>query len=380
MIKPFGEMIMRKLLFRIFYPTRALQQISAFETEFLHEYSINNLNMLFVISLFLELSETILLILPEQAFTYHGVIRLFLIINTLLLSILFFVKQNYDKYSFRFLYWLQIAMVVNSLYLATALNLSTLGITDYIHPFIIGLTFFATSLQFSSATLTSIVFLTGFLNLGAMYLLQGNTEISFITSCNISIFVLIAWFIGIMASRTRVQSWLFSRKISQQNEILADLTKRDPMTRFFNHESIISHLDQEISASNGSVNPLCVLILDVDDFKRINDTLGHLKGDEVILMIAKHINLSVRVCDIIGRYGGEEFFLVFPNTELESARIISERIRVSIQEAGNAAGINVTISGGLALYDTGNSDDIIRLADQRLYTAKRNGKNQIVTS
>jgi len=370
---------MRKIIFKIFYPSKELQKISAFKTEFLREFSVINLNILFIIMLILQISETILLILPERAFAYHESIRFFLVVNTILIGVLFLVKRNYSKHSSQILNVLQITIVCNTLFLASNLNLSALGVTDYIHPFIIGLTFIATALQFSSSALTTIIFTTGIFNLVCMSILQGDSAVNFITSSNVSIFILIAWFLGIMASRIRVQSWLNSREIIKQNEILEDLTKRDPMTRFYNHESIISHLEQEIVVTRNSGNPLCVLILDVDDFKKINDTLGHLKGDEVILMIAKHINLSVRVSDLIGRYGGEEFFLIFPNTDLEYAKIISERIRISIQQAGITAGITVTISGGLAQYNFGTSDDFIRLADQRLYSAKRNGKNQIVS-
>lgn len=375
----FGGIIVRKFMFKIFYPTQELQKILEFKSEFLREYSIINLNILLIIMLILQISESVLLILPEHAFAYHASIRFFLVVNTVLVVVLFLVKRDYSRYSSRFLNVLQITIVCNTLFLASNLNLSALGITDYIHPFIIGLTFIATALQFSSSTLTTIIFTTGFFNLVCMSILQGNSEVNFVTTSNVLIFILIAWFLGIMASRIRVQSWLNSREIIKQNEILEDLTKRDSMTRFYNHESIISHLEQEIVVTRNSGNPLCVLILDVDDFKKINDTLGHLKGDEVILMIAKHINLSVRISDLIGRYGGEEFFLIFPNTDLDYAKIISERIRTSIQQAGIAAGVTVTVSGGLAQYSFGNSDDIIRLTDQRLYSAKRYGKNQIVS-
>lgn len=371
---------MRKIIIRIFYPSKELQKILNFKAEFLREHSIINLNILLIIMLTLQISESILLILPERAFAYHDAIRFFLVVNTVLIGILLLVARDYSRYSSRFLNVLQIIVVCNTLFLASNLNLTAIGTTDYIHPFIIALTFIATALQFSSSTLTTIVFTTGFFNLVSMYLLQGNTEVNFITSSNVSIFVLISWFLGIMASRIRVQSWLNNREIIKQNEILEELTMRDPMTRFYNHESIISHLQQEIMVTKSSKQPLCVLILDVDDFKKINDTLGHLKGDEVILMIAKHINLSVRISDLIGRYGGEEFFLIFPNTDLDYAIIISERIRASIQQAGIDAGITVTISGGLAQYTEGNSDDFIRTADQRLYTAKRFGKNQIVSN
>lgn len=371
---------MQKFLFRIFYPTQKLRLISKDLSVFLRQHLETNLSLLYIISLFLMISESILLVTPERAFNYHTSLTLFLLVNTVLLLILTVVKKDYQRYSYFQLNLLQMAIITNVLVLATNLNISSITKTDYIHPFIIALTFLATGLQLSPRSLTIILFITGSVNLIGMSLYQTNQSVYFICFTNITVFTTIAWMLGIMVSRMRVTSWLDNREIIAQNEILADLTKRDSMTRFFNHESIISHLRQQIQVSIMNQHPLSVLILDVDDFKRINDTYGHLKGDDVLLMIAKNINLTVRECDIIGRYGGEEFFLIFPNTDLQSARLVSERIRISIEEDSSLRKFDITISGGLALYEGEGLDEIIRKSDDRLYVAKGSGKNQIISA
>ena len=370
---------MRNILFRIFFPSERLRSISEDYPRFLRTYLESNLNLLYAVCVFLMFSETILLILPERAFDYHSAIRLFLPVNGLLILIHTVIKKDYTRYSYLQLSFLQYAILANTLLLATNLNLSSIGKTDYIHPFIIGLTFVVTGLELSPLSTSLIVLLTGIANLVGMWFFQTDVAVFFTSITNIFVFIIVAWMLGILVSRVRVSAWLDKRDILIQNEILEDLTKRDSMTRFFNHESILSHLKQQITVFDKTKQPLCVLILDVDDFKKINDNHGHLKGDEILLMIAKNINMSVRECDIIGRYGGEEFFLIFPNTDLKAAIQVAERIRKSIEANGELINIRVTISGGLALYEEDGVDDIIRKADRRLYEAKRNGKNQIVS-
>jgi len=371
---------MWKILHKIFFPSQKLRQISMNLSVFLREHLESNLNLLYYICLLLMVSETILLVTPERDFDYHGVLLFFLIINIITVTIQTIVKKDYSRYSYRWLALLQFTIIANILLLTTNLNFASFNRTDYIHPFIIGLTFLSTALQLSPVSLTVIVFISGSVNLIGMYYYQTDLAVFYTMLINIIVFVITAWVLGILVSRTRVAAWLDHRKVIDQNAILADLTKRDSMTRFFNHESIIMHLKQQIQVSSLTGNPLCVLILDVDDFKKINDEFGHLKGDEVLLMIAKSINCSVRESDIIGRYGGEEFFLIFPNTTLEDAVMVSERVRRSVEEAGIQNNIRVTISGGLALYDGDGADEIIRKSDKRLYTAKRNGKNQIISA
>jgi len=368
-----------KLLNKVFYGIDETQRLGNDLSLFHHSSLRINLRRLNQICMVLMITETILLFLPERAFNYHPILWPFVIINAILLIFLNLMKINIDKRSNAQFLLIQIAMISNILILATSLNLASINKTDYIHPFIIALTFIGTGLQLTPVILTTLVLTTTSVNLIGMSFLQSNPEIYFTAATNIIVFTFVAWILAIQVSRTRMISWLNQREVLIQNEILDDLTKRDSMTRFFNHESILSHLGQQIELAKNNGQPLSVLILDVDDFKLINDTYGHVKGDEVLMLIARHINLSVRVSDIIGRYGGEEFFVIFPNTTLEEARIVSERIRDAIEKAVVEADTKVTISGGLALVQHDNVDDIIRKSDDRLYQAKRSGKNKIVS-
>lgn len=149
----------------------------------------------------------------------------------------------------------------------------------------------------------------------------------------------------------------------------------------------MSELNRLIEISKRYKKPLSVLMLDVDDFKAINDTYGHDAGDIVLINISKILTESLRQSDFVGRYGGEEFLIILPNTDENSALYVAEKIRKSIElfdfslNENTNSRIKLTVSIGVAsLYKHGESgDDLIKAADICLYRAKREGKNKVVT-
>lgn len=349
-------------------------------TEFYRYYLQNNLDLLFIACIFLTLSETVLLILPARAFNYHPILVIFLIVNIVLVIAMMILKKNYAIYNSLTLSVVQHLACINIIALASGLNFASINIIDYIHPSIIALTFLAIAFEMKISELILYVVGTVTVNVTGMYMLYVNPVVRFSGVSNFIIFSLVAFTMGIVVSRIRISGWLNHITVLKQNEMLEDLIKRDPMTRLFNHESILSHLRQQIKFREQYGDPLCVLILDVDDFKKINDTYGHLKGDEILLGVTRAIKTSVRASDIVGRYGGEEFFLIFPKTDYKEAVIISERIRQSVETIPMPDAKKVTVSGGLTLVNQNSVDEIIRQADQRLYIAKHQGKNRIVST
>jgi two-component system cell cycle response regulator len=138
----------------------------------------------------------------------------------------------------------------------------------------------------------------------------------------------------------------------------------------------------EQAATRGK--PLTVLVLDIDHFKHINDTYGHDAGDDVLRDFALRIRKSIRGIDLACRYGGEEFVVIMPETDLAVATMVAERLRRRI--AGEpfpiqrgARSLDVTISVGIASLATGDAAaDVLKRADQALYRAKRDGRNRVV--
>jgi diguanylate cyclase (GGDEF)-like protein len=154
----------------------------------------------------------------------------------------------------------------------------------------------------------------------------------------------------------------------------------DPLTRLYNRGYLNDRLREEVLRSSRTNHPFTFLLLDVDHFKRVNDTYGHQVGDEVLVGISALLKRSCRASDAICRYGGEEIAIILVDTPLSGAQIFAENLRKSVEaerfqyEGGS---LNVTVSMGLAEYPTHASkgDELITRADQALYEAKRSGRN-----
>jgi len=137
-------------------------------------------------------------------------------------------------------------------------------------------------------------------------------------------------------------------------------------------------LESEIDRSRRYGTALSIVMLDIDHFKKFNDTFGHQVGDAVLEKTAELIRCPLRATDTAGRYGGEEFMLVLPNTDRPGALALAERIRSIIEATPfTESGLTVTISAGIATRDQQKLADLIQAADEKLYAAKRNGRNQV---
>ena len=167
------------------------------------------------------------------------------------------------------------------------------------------------------------------------------------------------------------------QQLKKQNQLLEKLATTDELTGLWNRRMIFKKLEEEISRARRYPEPLTILLLDVDHFKEINDCYGHLQGDRVLQGIARAIQDEVREVDIPGRYGGEEFLILLPNTDVEGARAVAERIRKRIQETTFGEELTATISGGLSLYQGENLEEFLHRADKKLFQAKRKGRNRI---
>lgn len=169
-------------------------------------------------------------------------------------------------------------------------------------------------------------------------------------------------------------------ELEYKNRILSEMSSIDGLTKISNHRTLIEHLKAEIAEAIRTSNKLSIAIFDIDDFKKVNDSKGHVYGDQVLVDVATIIKKSIRETDLAGRYGGEEFMIIFPNTTLSVSKIISERIRQVVEDYNFIEGLNITISGGVVQYNNETITELVHSADTNLYRAKRNGKNQIVST
>jgi two-component system cell cycle response regulator len=165
---------------------------------------------------------------------------------------------------------------------------------------------------------------------------------------------------------------------------LYESSVRDALTRAHNRRYLIERLGSEIAYARRHAAPLSLIMFDVDFFKRVNDTFGHLTGDDVLREVAALVSRMIRTEDVFARYGGEEFVVLARGIEHDNAGRFSERLRTAVEQLEISAGtevVKITISAGYASLDElgdgqRTADGLLRLADARLYGAKSAGRNR----
>ncbi|MDA3900501.1 MAG: diguanylate cyclase [Spirochaetes bacterium] len=178
--------------------------------------------------------------------------------------------------------------------------------------------------------------------------------------------------------RTNARSYSLYKEVKEKTVALEKMAISDGLTGLSNHMEIFRQLDVEIEKVARYGGILSLIMLDLDLFKNINDTYGHPFGDEVLKQVAQVIQDSIRNVDYAGRYGGEEFMIILPQANLESAFEVAERIRHSISALNfRTADIKITVSGGVTECDEETTKELVSRADKLLYEAKNGGRDNI---
>jgi diguanylate cyclase (GGDEF)-like protein/PAS domain S-box-containing protein len=177
------------------------------------------------------------------------------------------------------------------------------------------------------------------------------------------------------------------KKTEGERDILVNrlqyLSRTDDLTKLLNRRALIERLGEEIRRTRRYKSDLALIISDIDYFKEINDTYGHDVGDKVLKIISSLIKNQLRQTDIIGRYGGDEFLLILPETSIKGAREIADRIHSAVEEfifhIGYKRPIKTTVSLGVAQFNIEKEDinGLIKRADNALYIAKGKGRNRV---
>ena len=160
----------------------------------------------------------------------------------------------------------------------------------------------------------------------------------------------------------------------------------DPLTKIFNRKSFNEGLLKAFTEARNGEAPLCLMLLDIDHFKRFNDTWGHQTGDQVLRLVAMTLKSNIKGRDLAARYGGEEFAAILPETDLEGAIIVADNIRKAIQakellkRSTNEKLGRITASFGVAIFHPGDTpSSLIERADRCLYAAKHAGRNRVLS-
>ena len=195
--------------------------------------------------------------------------------------------------------------------------------------------------------------------------------------------------------KIRIQEELIYEKNKNEEYLEEEISKRtwelqllastDPLTQLYNRRYFTEIADSILDISKRNKTDLSIMMLDIDDFKHINDSCGHALGDKVIVMVARIMQECSRKSDVVCRWGGEEFIILFPQTDMEGARVIAEKIRVKIENQvirlSTDEDLTFTVSTGVSRVDIekdNNLESSINRADKALYKAKEMGKNRVV--
>ncbi|MDH5606592.1 MAG: diguanylate cyclase, partial [Anaerolineae bacterium] len=180
----------------------------------------------------------------------------------------------------------------------------------------------------------------------------------------------------------RLEEEINRRKVVERQLKLIAIS--DPLTKVYNRRFFFEMADREIKRAMRMFNPLSIVILDIDHFKKVNDEKGHLTGDQVLFNLARFFKQNLRSTDVFARYGGEEFVILMPDTDIQAAYAAVEKFRIKVAESPIVEGdpnLRVSLSMGIASASSISELDITRLlamADRALYQAKENGRNQVV--
>jgi diguanylate cyclase len=172
-------------------------------------------------------------------------------------------------------------------------------------------------------------------------------------------------------------------ELRRQNERLEQIAITDSLTGIYNRRFFFELADKEVARAKRYGNPMSVVILDADHFKKMNDTYGHLIGDQILMNLAQLCQENIRSLDIIARYGGEEFVILMPEVDCTAAYNSAERLRMLVETTSMVTGgldVMMTISLGIACWNGENDLDfnaLLARADRALYQSKESGRNRV---
>lgn len=180
-----------------------------------------------------------------------------------------------------------------------------------------------------------------------------------------------------------LQVMVLQEELEMKNILLNKLSITDELTKLYNRRYLLVRLGEEIERIKRYDYSVSCMMIDLDHFKRVNDKFGHGAGDQVLVECAKLLKNSIRVTDILSRYGGEEFFIILPHASLAGAKILAERLRsiaMSYTFLESKENLKLTLSIGVTSFsaaDKADQNKVIEVADAQLYLAKRKGRNRV---
>jgi len=346
--------------------------------EFERMYMKENYKRLIPALLILYIAQWGLYLIEHKIFYVGNIILIYQCINTVVIIALIFINRRFEEVSIRTLKTPIYLWALATLFFGIALVFSTQSETDLIHMYMMMALGIASFVCMSPVErLVMLAIPTLFFFFGLPYF-QSDVGIVNVGRINVLIFT---FFILLLADNLyfmKYREFLSKKELVEKNVLLEKLSKTDLMTDLYNHKTILEILNKNMEESKRYGHDLSIILIDIDDFKRLNDSFGHVLGDEAIIMLADILRVHSRITDEIGRYGGEEFLVIMPNTNLEGAKNYYFRIQESLRRNALSNDALITISAGTTFYQSQDITNFLVDADKNLYKAKNLGKDRCI--
>ncbi len=358
---------------------------SEFKREYINTVCRENFARMLVIAALLVISEPFLAMFTDitGSLTFYVSISIALV-NLVIFPILYFSRKNIEELSKMQIMLIQTVFIAAILAGGVAFSLSeqpspTASSTYFLAVFTVA------AFMIMPPAISAVVFLTT--NIAFIILLpQFQPMHDAVTTLNINSLsaTVVAWLINQMISRKEVASFINEKiiiekniELEKKNLELNELTMRDSLTDLLNHKNSLRRLKEEVDRSKRINYPLSVAMVDLDNFKLVNDTYGHQTGDEVLVQVSQILSESCRSTDVVGRYGGEEFIIIMPDTNDRDAVLLLTRIQKRVEETSFKDGVHITLSCGISELNGESVHGILKSSDIMLYEAKKKGKNRV---
>lgn len=358
---------------------------SEYRTEFLNDVCRVNFKRMTIIAVLLVTVEPMIAVFLQTPGSVDFYISLGIALFSLIfLPVLHYLGEQTERVSLRLHMAVQILFLTGILTAGIILSLqeqSTLGSSS---SYFLAVFTVAVFIYMPSKISLCLFFLFNIIFLLLLPLYQTVPVVLLTLNINTLSTTLVAWILNQMVFREKVKSFLNEKlilekniELEKKNTELNELTMRDSMTNLLNHKSSIRRLKEEVDRAKRIQYPLSVAMIDLDNFKLVNDGFGHQTGDQVLIQVAAILSESCRTTDTVGRYGGEEFIIIMPDTNSRDAALLLERIHSRIRETSFAEGIHITASCGISQLNEESVLGILKSSDVMLYEAKKKGKNRV---
>lgn len=346
--------------FKSIYNRFRLKIPDEIKQEFKNELVRSNYSKISIMAVVFYIMEFLLYILPSEYYNFNTEISHFLVVNILLIPTIWYINKNIKTVNILFAKVIQNIYALTVLLLGMFMALKYQKEVDFVHVYLMAVMGVVCFIYF---TFWNRVVIFGFILALFIILLpyyQDDNGIVMIIFANAVVFNILAFFLSDMRIKNKLSSYINSKKLEM-------LAQTDSMTYLYNHESILLKLSQQIEKAKLTGEKLSLFMIDIDDFKSINDNFGHTKGDLVIKQVAEIIKNEFKKTDIIGRYGGDEFIIVLPNTDLKEADILEENLHNVVSKMEWP----VKLSIGLSIYNGETLNEFVKKTDFKLYEAKK---------